>query len=365
MRSLLENRTLLIDYYYKILSRNTGELPEYEGCIYRYDEDKDNLIIVRMTQRVDEKGEIKIPLGFDYFDESVTFVNRKNLIHINFGSIKAIKFNTSNKFPKSLVSVRGDFVEELGAKTFYDLYNLKTVNMRGLESIGFSCFSGCKALKSITVENVKSIEDYAFLECNSLISIDLESLEYSSACEVFAHSGLVHFKAENLIGLDNSFFAHANHLSYIYTPKLANIGKGMLKACIRLKHCEFGILDFSVFNNYLTEENYLDKNMIKTGKDVFDVYTRNSNELFLKLPSIFSLNTFLNSNELVFKFTATDFEVASLIVQFVTLAYIVKDVRGGTLAQNTEIKHKFLSCYKDGKFLGLKNIRFEVQIIKE
>jgi hypothetical protein len=263
------------------------------------------------------------------------------------------------------VSVRGDYVEELGAKTFSDLYKLKSVDMKKLEIIGFSCFSGCTSLKTITSSNVKSIEDYAFLECNSLISVDFPSLSYSSACEVFAHSGLVHFKSDSLTYLDNSFFAHANNLEYIHAPNLSTVGRGLLKACFRLRCCDFGKLGVDVFNNYLTNENYLTENKIISGKDVFDVYTRNANELFLVWPSVFSVNTFLNSNDLTFKFKSDDFEVANLIVQFVTLAYIAKDVKGGTLSRNSEIRNKFLSCYKDDKFVGLKNIKFQVQVIKE
>lgn len=359
----LDNRAKLLSLYYETLEKNIGDLPEYDGFVYRYEEDKDLFYVTRILKRVDDKGELVIPYGFDYMDESVTFLNKKNLKYLDLGTIREIKFNTT-KFPKSLVSVKGDNVKSLGTNTFADLYALKSVDMKNLVSIGKSCFSGCKSLKEITINKVTLLEDYAFLECEALTVLNFESLEISSASDVFSYSGLVHFTAKNLISLDDSFFANAHNLEWVYTPNLSSLGKGLFRGCLRLKYCELGTLDISLFNNYLTNVNYLDENKILSGKDVYDVYTRNSNELFLLLPSMFSVNTFLKADNVKFVFRTTDFELAELIVQFITLAYITRSTTGGTLTNQSDIRNKFLSCYKQGKFMGLKNIRFEIKILR-
>lgn len=361
--SILENRTKLLDLYYKTLESNTGELPEYDGFVYRYEEDKDLFYVTRIKKQVSDKGELLIPYGFDYLDESVTFLNKKSLKYLDFGTIKKIRFNTV-KFPKSLLAVKGNYVTELGANTFTDLYALKTVDMDKLDTIGNSCFSGCKSLKNITVQSVTTIEDYAFLECEALTMLDFKSLEISSASDVFSHSGIIHFTAKNLISLDNSFFANANNLEWVYTPNLSTLGKGLFRGCLRLKFCEFGILNNRLFNSYITGENYLDEHRISDGKDVYAVYTRNANELFLVFPSIFSVNTFLKSENVKFVFKTHDFEVAELVVQFITLAYLARNRSEGNLVNEAEVRNKFLSCYKNDRFVGLKNLRFEIKVLR-
>lgn len=365
MQDLLEMRTHLISHYYDVLEKSTGEMPDYNGCVYRYDENDDLLYITRVTQRVNLAGEIRIPLGFDYFDESVTFINRKNLKFIDVGSVKEIKFNTHNKFPKSLRGIRGDYVTVLGDRQFCELYNLSTVDMKNLDIIGNSCFSKCRDLKEITLNKVTYVGDYAFSECDSLVSVNLSNLEISSASDVFNHSGVVYFRANRLMYVDNSFFSYAVNLESVYAPTLSTLGKGLFKGCENLKYCELGRLDKSVFHNYIDDTSYLDTHDISTKSDVFDVYLRNSNKLFLILPSMFSVKALSKTKDFAFKFSCEDFALAELIIQFITLAYLSKgETSNLTLSQVSSLKTKFLKCFKDGKFVGLKSIKFEIKIVK-
>lgn len=365
MQDLFDMRTQLISHYYEVLEKGIGEMPDYNGCVYRYDEVDDLLYITKVIQRVNAAGEIHIPLGFDYFDESVTFINRKNMKFIDVGSIKEIAFNTHNKFPKSLKGIKGDYVTVLGERQFCDLCSLTTVDMKNLDTIGNSCFSKCRDLKEITLGKVTYVGDYAFSECDSLVSVNFNSLEICSSSDVFNHSGVAYFRANKLIYVDNSFFSYAGNLESVYAPSLSTLGKGLFKGCEKLKYCELGRLDKGVFNNYVDNTSYLDEHEISTKSDVFDVYLRNSSKLFLILPSMFSVKALSKTKDLTFKFSCEDFGLAELVIQFVTLAYLAKgETSNLTLSQVSSLKTKFLKCFKDGKFVGLKSIKFEIKIVK-
>lgn len=200
----------------------------------------------------DPKGFYRIPsgvliyLGTEYFNDNTVLVDdhlseteRNNIKakygvsdenFYSFGDLNVINF-TSGLFQNNQKIVYVDlpsFLDEIGAKTFYNCTNLKGVGFTNsnVTTIEESAFQNCSSLKDITFSNkLTTVGNYAFAhtaieEIPALSNITTMGIGIFQGCTSLAE--VIYPASENFTTVPENIFADCTSLSTIYWGDTSN-----------------------------------------------------------------------------------------------------------------------------------------------
>lgn len=106
-----------------------------------------------------------------------SFHGTYNLRNVDLSGVQSIgdnAFFVTNSLTGHL-SLNG--VQTIGTGAFYHVFGLTSVDLSGVQSIGLSAFDGATGLTSVNLTGVGSIGQNAFWECTGLKSLDLTDVQ--------------------------------------------------------------------------------------------------------------------------------------------------------------------------------------------
>ncbi len=140
----------------------------------------------------------------------------------DFGDCTGI---TSLLLPSSVTSV--------GASSFADLINLKSVTVMGAATIENYAFYGCTALTDVTMPNATSLGDNSFSQCTSLTSINLPNVT-TVGKTVFADcTALTTVLMPNAVSIEDSFY-ECTALTNVLLPNVTSVSASAFYGCTAL-----------------------------------------------------------------------------------------------------------------------------------
>ena len=134
-----------------------------------------------------------------------------------------------------------DGTKAIAANAFMGNTNIKSVNLKSVETIGSGAFMNCYALESVVAPQMSFVDTNAFQNCEKLNSIDLTKVRtlknYAfSGCKSLSSVQLVGIKGENL---GQSIFEECSSLSTVTIDGMTHIGRYMFKNCTALESFSF------------------------------------------------------------------------------------------------------------------------------
>ncbi len=150
-----------------------------------------------------------------------------------------------------------DGTKAIAANAFMGNTNIKSVNLKSVETIGSGAFMNCYALESVVAPQMSFVDTNAFQNCEKLNSIDLTKVRALkngafSGCKSLTSVQLVGIKEEDL---GERVFDECSSLVNVQIDEMLYIGRYMFRNCTALKSFSFEGVTYIGGNAFFGCEN--------------------------------------------------------------------------------------------------------------